>query len=249
MRTSRQFVPTSMAALESRLVLSVVAPSARAHATELRTVRLSTAEIAQSNASDVPFGLGPGETIQSNFPVAEQVTIKYNDGSTQTESRLIVPDPTNNTVTTYETISLRNNGGVEKVVNTKSFSGGVAPYSGNDNTHNITITLPDGSTETQTYNEVITGHKTVVNGTTHKANGGIQSWTAVKIKIGQTTTTNKTITEPDGSIEHQKGTTTDRGRLDSTSKTLTNLPNGSPQWSSSTTDVIRVQPPSSTSPN
>ena len=120
MRASRQFVPTSMAALEGRLVLSVVAPSAGGHAAEFRPVRLSPAEIAQSNASNVPFGFGASETIQSGFSVAEQLTTKYSDGSTQTESLLKVPNPANNTVTSYETINLRNNGGTEKVVDTES---------------------------------------------------------------------------------------------------------------------------------
>ena len=62
------------------------------------------------------------------------------------------------------------------------------PFSGNDNTHTLKITLPNGSTETQTYHEVITGRKTVVNGTTQEANGGVETWTSVKIKIGPTTT-------------------------------------------------------------
>ena len=246
MRASRKFVPTSMPALEGRLVLSAVAHVAGGHAAEFRTVRLSSAEIAQSNASDVPFGFGPSETLQSGFSVAEQLTTKYSDGSTQTESLLKVPNLANNTVTSYETINLRNNGGIEKVVDTESFSGGGVPLSGNDNTHNLTITLPNGSTETQTYTEVITGHKTVVNGTTHEANGGIQTWTAVKIKIGPMTTTNKTITEPNGSIEHVRSVTTDRGELDSTSSTLTTQPaDAAILWSSSATNVIRVQPPSS----
>ncbi len=245
MRASRQFAPTSMAALEGRLVMSVVAPSAGGHAAEFRTVRLSPSEIALSNASEIPFGFGPSETLQSGFSVAAQLTTTYSDGSTQTESLLKVPKLASNTVTSYATINLRNNGGTEKVVDTESFSGGSVPLSGNDNTHNLTITLPNGSTETQTYNEIITGHKTVVNGTTYEANGGVETWTAVRIKIGPRTTTNRTITEPDGSIEHQKIITTVWGIDDSTSATTTTLPDGSIERSSSATTVIRVQPPSS----
>ena len=245
MRASRKFVPTSMAILEDRLVLSAIAPFAGGHGAEFRTVRLSAAEIAQSNASDVPFGYGPSETLQLGSSVSEQLTTRYSDGSTQTESLLKVPNLANNTVTSYETINLRNNGGMEKVVDTESFSGGIAPLFGNENTHNLTISLPNGTTETQTYTEVITGRKTVVNGTTHEANGGIQTWTADKIKTGPTTTTNKTITEPNGSIEHQKSVTTHRGELDSTSSTLTSVPaDDANLWSSSATNVIRVQTPS-----
>ncbi len=246
MRSPRRFVPTSTAALEGRLVLSPVIHLAGGYSAEFRTVRLSSAEIAQSNASDVPFGFGPTESLQSGFSVDDQLTTKYSDGSTQTQSLLKVPNLANNTVTSYETINLRNNGGIEKVVDTESYSGGGVPLSGNDNTHNLTITLPNGTTETQTYTEVITGHKTVVNGKTHEANGGIETWTAVKIKIGPTTTTNKTITEPNGSIEHQRSVTTDRGELDSTSETLTTLPDRDAiLWSSSATNVVRIQPPSS----
>jgi hypothetical protein len=245
MRASRKFVPTSMAALEGRLVLSVVAPSAGGHAAEFRTVQLSPAEIAQSNASEEPFGFGPGESLQSGFSVAEQLTTKYSGGSTQTESLLKVPNLTSNTITSYETINLPNNAGIEKVVDTESYSGGVVPLSGNENTHNLTITLPNGTTETQTYTDVITGRKTMVNGTTHEANGGIETWTAVKIKSGRKTITNRTITEPDGSIEHEQSVMIHRGDIDSTSKTLTTLPDGSLLWSSSATNVIRVQPPSS----
>lgn len=244
MRASRKFVPTSMAALEDRVVMSAIAPVAGGHAAEFRTVQLSQAEIAQDDASEIHFGYGPSETLQLGSSVAEQLTTKYSDGSIQTESLLKVPNLANNTVTSYETINLRNNGGTEKIVDTQSVSGGGVPLSGTD-THNLTITLPNGSTETQTYTEVITGHKTVVNGTTHEPDGGIETWTAVKLKIGRTTTTNKTITEPNGSIEHQKSTTTGRGALDSTSTTLTTLPDGTLQWSSSATNVIRVQPPSS----
>jgi hypothetical protein len=246
MRASRRFVLTSMAALEGRLVLSAVIHTTGGHVVEFRAERLPQAEIAQSNASDVPFGFGPSETLQSGSSVAEQLTTRYSDGSTQTESLLKVPDLAKNTVTSYETIKLRNNGGTEKVVDTESFSGGVAPLSGNDNTHNLTITLPNGSTETQTYSEVITGHRTVVNGTTHEASGGIETWTAVKINTGQMTTTNRTITEPNGSIEHQRSVTRVQGDLDSTSETLTMIPDKAAILrSSSATNVIRVQPPSS----
>jgi hypothetical protein len=59
---------------------------------------------------------------------------------------LCLPNPANNTVTTYKTINLRNNGGTETVVATESFSGGTKPFSGVDDTHTVTITLPDGST-------------------------------------------------------------------------------------------------------
>ena len=251
MRTSRQFRPTSMLELEGRVVLSAMVSHAAAIAAglqpgEFRPAKLPAAEIAQSNASDVPFGFGTSETLQSGLPVAEQLTNKYTDGSVQTESLLKVPNVANNTVTTYKTINLRNNGGTEKVVDTESFSGGAVPFSGNDNTHTITTTLPNGSIQSQTYHEVITGNKTVLNGTINEATGGVETWTSVKIKNGPTTTAHKTITEPDGTVEHQTIVTTKRGNLDSTTTTKTVVPSKDEiLFSSSATNVIRVQPPSS----
>jgi hypothetical protein len=237
-------------ALEGRVVPSAMTSALTqlvAHERKLgvavQSVGLSPAEIAQSNASDVPFANSTGDTIHMGLPVAEQVTTTYAVGTPQTETLLEVPDLPNNTITTYKTINLRNNGGTEKIVDTETFSGGTTPFSGTDNTHTITTTLPDGSIETETEHEVIDGHKTTINATLDEANGGIETWTSVNIRHGATTTANKTITEPDGTIEHQKTINTRYGDLDSTSKSTTTSP-GSVQVSSSATNVIRVQPPS-----
>jgi hypothetical protein len=251
-RTARRFVPTSVAALEGRLVLSVVAPSAGGPAALVRPGHLTRAEIAQSNASEIPFGFDTGETLASSIPVAEQKTITYNDGSTQTESVLEIPNTPNNTITTYETINLRHNGGTETVVDTEIYSAGRptadgarVPIIGNHRTHAITITLPNGSTKTETENVVIAGHKTFVTITIHEPNGGVETQSNVKYTKGPTTVTNRTITVPNGSVEHQKNITTNWGALDSTSFTTTILPDGKVERSSSATNVIRVQPPSS----
>jgi hypothetical protein len=249
MRPARQFAPSSLGALEGRLVLSVVAGGPAA---VLRPVRLTRAEIAQSNASETPFGFDTSTTLASNLPVAEQKTITYNDGSTQTESILEIPNTANNTITTYETINQRHNGGTESVVDIDTISAGrptaygaTIPFSGNQRTHAITITLRNGSTETETENVVIAGHKTFVNITIHEPNGGVETQSNVRYKKGPTTVVHRTITEPDGSVEHQKSTTTNWGELDSTSVTTTILPDGKVERSSSATDVTRVQPPSS----
>jgi hypothetical protein len=232
-----------MAALEGRVVLSVVAPAG--HAGRDRPAHLSRVEIAQSNARDMAFGLGTHATLETGVPVAKQETTTYKNGSTQTESIVTIPDTANNTTTTYETINLRNNGGVKRVVDTESFAGGAGPFSGNNRTHILTITLPNGSTEIQTYHVVTTGDKTVITGMTDEANGAIATWTSVKIKNGRTTVTRKKTTEPDGLVEHQTTVTTRRGHLDSTSKTTTIMPDGSIHRSSSATNVIRLAPPSS----
>jgi hypothetical protein len=244
MRATRRFIPSSIPCLEGRVVLSQMAPHAGSLAAELRPIRLPSAEIAQSNASEQSFPNSVSDTIHTGQPVAEQVTIKYSDGSTQTESVRKVPDPANNTVTTYKTINLRNNGGTESVVDTESFSGSTTPFSGVDNTHTITTTLPNGSIQTQTIHEVITGDKTIQNGTINEPGGGIETWTSVGVKRGPTTSTNKTITEPNGTVEQQKTVTTHYGQLDSTATGTTRIPSKDTiEYTSSATDVIRVQPP------
>ncbi len=236
----------AMRELEGRVVPSAMAAHTAALAAELRPVKLPAAEIAQSNASDAAFGLNTSNTIHAGLPVAEQLTIKYNDGSTQTESLLRIPNTANNTVTSSETINLRNNGGTETVVDTETFSGGTTPFSGNNRTHTITTTLPNGSTETETEHVLITGDKTVINATINEANGGVETWTTTKIKNGRTTTAHKTIIEPDGTVEHQTIITTNRGDLDSTTTTKTVVPSKDEiLFSSSATNVARVQPPSS----
>jgi hypothetical protein len=250
MRASRQFRPAPMLELEGRVVLSQVISHAAAVAAgiqpgELRPVKLPAAEIAQSNASESTFQLNTSNTIQVGLPIAEQLTTKYSDGSVQTESLLTVPNSTNNTVTTYKTIDLRNNGGTEEVVDTETFSGSAAPFPGNIRDHTITTTLPNGSTQTETEHVVITGHKTVVTGTINEATGGVETWTSHQVKIGPTTTNHKTIVEPNGTVEHQTIITTDRGLLDSTQTTRTLIPSKAKLlYSSSATNVIRVQPPS-----
>ena len=166
MRPSRSFRPPPPVALEGRVVPSAmtsVITQLVAHDQKLgvavQRVGLSPAEIAQSNASDIPFGISTSDTIHMGLPVAERVTTTYAVGTPQTESLLEVPDLANNTITTYKTINLRNNGGTETVVSTETFSGGTTPFSGTDNTYKITTTLPSGSVQTETESEMIDGAK------------------------------------------------------------------------------------------
>ncbi len=251
MRPSRSFRPSAPTALEVRAVPSAI-PAAitqliahdRRDGVDVQPVSLPRAEVAQSNASDAQFRIGPSDSIHAGQPVAEQLTTSYSTGTPQTETLLKVPDPSNNSVTTYKTINLRNNGGTETVVDTETFSGGIIPFSGTDNTHTVRTTLPNGTVQTETEHEVIVGHKTFINATIDEANGGVETWSGVSIKHGKTTTEDKTITEPNGTIEHQKIVTTNVGSLDSTKKTTTTLP-GEIEVSLSATNVTRVQPPSS----
>ena len=224
--------------LDGRQLLSTIP------ALGVKPVELSAAEIAQSNASEAPFAMSPGDTIRAGDPVAERLTTTYFDGSTQTESLVRVPDAANNSVISYETIDQRHGGGTETVIDTETFSGGTAPFSGPDVAHTITTTLPGGSvqTETETETETTEGHKTLVDATIQEAGGGVETVASVAVKHGRTTTTRKTITEPDGVVEHQTTVSTSVGDLDSTSRSTTTSP-GEVQRSASATQVLREQPP------
>ncbi len=216
----------------------------RALGVDVRRVNLSREEVAQSNASDAQFALSPSDTLRAGQPVAEQLTITFNVGTPQTETVVKVPNLSSNSVTTYKTIQLRNNGGTQTVVDTEAFSGGSVPLSGRTNTQTITTTLPNGSIQTETQNDVITGNKTAISGTIHEANGGIEAFTAVSIKHGPKTTETKTITEPNGTIERQKIVTERVGDLDTSTQTTATTP-GQILVSASATNVTRVQPPAS----
>lgn len=130
MRPSRQFRPSPMPGLEGRVVPSHVAPGGAGHTPEVRPVTLTRSEIAQSNASEEAYGADPTEALQSGFPVAEQVTTRYNDGSVQTASVLETPDVASNTITTDKTVNLRNDGGTETVVQVETFSTGIPGVGG-----------------------------------------------------------------------------------------------------------------------
>ena len=217
MRATRRFLPSSIAGLEGRVVLSQAGPARRFPSPPScgRSV-FHPPRSAQSNASEQSFPMSVSDTIHSGQPVAEQVTIKYNDGSSETQSVLESP--------TRQTTPSRSTGRSicattvvpKKMVDTESFSGGTTPFSGTKNTQVITITLPNASSESETYQDVVTGKKTIENGTLDEAGGGVETWTSVAVKHGSVTTTNKTITEPDGTVEQQKTVTTHYGELDST---------------------------------
>jgi hypothetical protein len=253
MRRSRTFRPAGLLPLESRLAPSSggIHPTADGSLTlsnvqdafRQRAVSLPAAEVAQSNASNAAFGHSISETIEAGAPVAEQLTTTFLGGGKQTESILEIPNSSNNSLTTYKTIDLRNNGGIEKVVDTATFSGGTSPFAGTSSSHTITTTLPGGSIQTETETVVSDGPKTTVSATIHEASGGVETWTSVNIRHGSTTTANKTITEPDGTHEHQRTVTKHFGDLDWTSWTTTTKP-GEVLVSSAATNVIRVQPPS-----
>jgi hypothetical protein len=252
MRKSRLFRPSAMAELEVRVVPSQFVPGGAARAAEVRPVTLTRAEIAQSNASAVALGFSPTVALQSGFPVSEQVTTRYNDGSTQVASVVETPDIADGTITTAKTVDLRNDGGTETVLQTETFSTGIPgvgnqpiPFTGNERTYTITTTLPDGATQTETETEVFKGAKSFSNSTIDEPGVGVETWTGVNTHQGPTTVSNRTYHLPDGSVEHRKVITTLRGDLDETTMTTSTLPDGKTQRSSSAVDVILILPPSS----
>jgi hypothetical protein len=252
MRQSRPFRPSAIPQLEGRIVLSQIAPGGAAQAAEVRPVRLTPAELAQSNASAVQYGIDPINALQAGYSVEEDVTTTYNDSSTQTATVQEVPNIADSTITTYKTVNLRNNGGTETVVQTETFSPGIPgvggkpiPFTGNTRTYTTTTTLPDRATQTQNETEVFKGSKSYINATINEAGGGVETWTGVNTHEGPKTVSHRTYVLPDGSVEHKTVTTIKRGDLDETTMTTTTLPDGKIQRTSSATDVILVLPPSS----
>ncbi len=96
------------------------------------------------------------------MPVAEVLTTTYAVGTPQTETVLKVPNLAQNSVTSYETFNLHNDGGIEHEVDVETYSGGTTPLSGPDTRQVITTTLADGAkqTETEFVTETTVGDKT-----------------------------------------------------------------------------------------
>ena len=187
MRPTRKFQPFAPKTLEHRVVLS------SANLLTLTPPTVST----PSNVVLVPGAPTPGpnnsntfpqsikKTIAAGLPVYEQRVTKFNDGSTQTTDRLIVPHIANHTITTTDYTSLPKGAGVEKVVD-------VATYVGDTTIHNVKATLPNKTTETELFAETKVGrHRSIIGGVDHLPSGGIQvieevaadGWTVVTVKM------------------------------------------------------------------
>jgi hypothetical protein len=224
MRPIRKFQPPPPVTLEDRVVLSLVSYSSHK----------KPAAVVRPANSEPGFPQNIADTLAAGNPVYEKVTIHNSDGSTQTETRLIRPDLSNATVLTTETIQLANNGGTEQYTD-------FAYTVGSTTTHDISITLPDGSLENKTITDQVNGNTANIHGTVALPAGDVQTISGTKVTRGPQTITNKTITNPDGSMEQERVVVVHHGELNSTTTTTTTQPGSPPKVTRSTTTIQRLQ--------
>ena len=244
MRPSRQFRPLGLIPLEDRVVLSNVSPVAP----QPKPVKVDYSipnpdNIVKANVGNF-HGLTIAQTVQAGNPVYEEITTNFTNGTSQYESRLIVPNKATNTVTTTKAINLRNNQGYEKVVD-------VATTTGTDSTgttimHNITTTLPGGQVETETETELAEpSGKTLLKGTITLPGGSTETFTATVTTSGKKTTTDETLIDAEGFSTTTDTTVTMKSQLSQTTTTVTTYPDGTATTSISNTYDLRLLPPAS----
>jgi hypothetical protein len=245
MRRSQKFRPVGLVPLEDRVVMS----HAPAAAAVIGAVQPGPKNQSPSPQNTVLGNVGNfngkdiAQTIQAGDPVYENITTNFaatnsSTASTQGETRLIVPDKANNSVTTTRVINLRNHQGFEKIVD-------VATTDGNTTYHDYSITLPGGGSELGTETDVVQGNKTLQKGTTYLPGGSTQTFTATVTTSGNVQTTDQTTVSPDGFATTTHTVVTVKNELaQSTVQTVTH-PDGTVTTSKSNTWVLRLQPPSS----
>ena len=236
MKTPRQFRPLAPVALEDRIAPSHVAAAAAA-AHQTAGGRSSTPAQVQAAGSNATFPMDIAATIAAGQPVYEQTTTRYNDGSTQTGTTLIVPNNTNQSTQTISVNNLRHNGGTETI---DEFS--YVALTGN--TVQVTTTfLPDGSQETTNETLQAEGNTTLIAGELKDASG-VSMISGTSIVRGQVTTTTTTTTDPTGKITKDRLVTVDHGELRNTVTDTTTNPNGTHQVTRTTETIVRLPLPS-----
>jgi len=247
MRPSRQFRPPGLAPLEDRVVLSQIAAPHVHHAPHVKAPQKvdysvpTPDNVVKGNVGDF-HGLNVAQTVQAGKPVYEQLTTRFDDGSTQHETRRIVPDKAANTVTTTRTINLRNNQGFEKIVDVATTAGTGA--NGTTINHAITITLPAGGTETETEAELVQSGKTLLKGTIVLPGGSTKTFTGTVSTSGVKTTNDQTFTDPEGFTTRTVNVVTSHGELSQSTSGTTTYGDGTSTTSDSNTFVLRLLPPS-----
>jgi hypothetical protein len=269
-----------MLALEGRIVLSQVVP---------RPVSLTTVETPPTAAlvpsapapapASGPFAGNISQTLKAGTPVYEQRTTTWNNApdTSQIEDELIVPGtgPNSGDMTTYEWISLKNNGGIEKVVDVRTVTDG-SPTNPNatittDNvtttlpggtvkkevetgvdangsdTHTNTTTLPDGTVQTNQYTDVfLPHHKTlIVNGSQPAPDGGTETYSGSTTKIHNRTTTSHTYNLPNGQVEDTHSVVITQGDSGQFETSTVHILGNRPTTTTSTTIINRLVPPAS----
>jgi hypothetical protein len=207
MRPPRRFVPSTLVALEGRLVLSTIAPTPQAPAP----------------AETVTDALLAGQTVTDLYTTTEyDGEVETNDQST------VMIKPDTNMVT--QLITLPGSSGTEKTVEieTLSSTGSSRQYTttepnGTVQTEQLTYTYdktgstrtgkierPDGVVITFTGKTVTKGSKSTTTESFNESNGIKYKEDNVSINVGNLTTRNiNTTTWADGSSQVDKSTTTD----------------------------------------
>ncbi len=235
MKPPRQFRPLAPVALEDRIALSGVSA---AHAVSASaSARAGTSAQVQTTSGSTPtFALNIAGTIAAGLPVYEQTTVRYNDGSTQTGTTLIIPNNTNSSTETTSVLNLRNNGGTETV---DDFS--YLAVTGN--TVKVTTTyLPDGSIQTTNQTFQAQGNTTLIAGAI-KDDTGVSSISGSTTVRGRVTITDKTVTGPTGQVSKDHIVTVQHGELKQTVTDTQTLPSGKRQVTRSTETIVRLALP------
>lgn len=232
MRPTRKFQPIGLVPLEERLVLTASAVAGTGAA-----VVLVPGAPQPGNSTSQGFPYSIKDTLLKGLPVYEQRTTVFNDHTTQTTDRLIVPDLANHTVTTTDWINLRGGAGIEKIVDVATNVGAVS-------IHKIQAKLPNGSTETELLAQTSFGrHWAVIAGINRQSGGGIQTITGKSLHVGNEQLTVKNVTSSKGTVQHVRNLTVFHDDTLEKNKVRITATGQVPKITLSTTTIVRLQPP------
>ncbi len=194
-------------------------------------IALSSAAAAVGHQSSVVAAETPAASTATTSPSYEELTTTYANGdagnivgigeihgTTETQYRLRVPTGSNTTTIT-DSIDLPGTAGHETVVN-------VVTIQGNTTTENITTTLPDGSTTTETKILNTYGRKTTIDAWLDTPGVGIQTTVGTTVRSGPKAITTEVIHTAAGNVYHYHRVVTQISPLESTVSTTTTGPNG-----------------------
>jgi hypothetical protein len=223
MKREQAFRPVAGHELERRIALSADASIMA----ELQLVDMPFGSAAATSASYVEVAT----TFRGGVPGALEATSANLE---QTELRLTVPTASNATTTT-ESINLPGGLGVANIVD-------LSTRQGNTTTENITTTLPDGSTTTDTVIQNTHGRTTSIEGWLTTPGVGIETTRGKSVQSGKKMTTSEVIHTPDGETDHERTVLVQSSELQLTgSSTLSQSGRSGTQttkWNSLTSPLI-----------
>jgi hypothetical protein len=242
MKRSRKVLLDALCSLEYRVVPSHGGSLGTAAGAHRSTAEVTAAPVIVATApqpgSSGPFSADVDSTLHSGNPVYESVTTQFDQLrglSTQYEDRLVVPTgPTSQM--TYEWIQLPNGGGLEKVVENTN-------WQANPNQENVTITFPDGETETKSIATLWRGNRATITETIDDAGGGVETLVGTEVKKPRKTSYNETLTEPSGEALQRKIIINKHGQWNQTEMEATDQPNGGVLGFDTSATTVRMAPP------